>query len=155
MKRFIPAVLLLSAYFILSCSSAMNMNIIEADAWLASKADTGSPAVNISGKWQDAEYDYSKSGPQYWIHQVRGGSLGWGLGEFRQKGNDVTGALGDYVIKGVVNGEQVYLVMFYGGEVYYTVKLEVIGEKELFGCYYYPEDKKQSAPYPMKLIRAN
>ena len=154
MKRFIPAVLLLSAYFILSCSSCA-MNIIEADAWLASKADATSPVINITGKLQDAEYDYSKSGPQYWFLQVSGGSLGWGLGEFRQKGNDVTGVLGNYVIKGVVNGEQVYLVMFYGGEVYYTAKLEVIGEKELFGCYYYPEDKKQSAPYPMKLIRAN
>jgi hypothetical protein len=45
--------------------------------------------------------------------------------------------------------------MIYGGEVYYTAKLEVIGEKELFGSYYYPKDKEQSAPYPMKLIRAN
>jgi len=92
MRKLITTFLLISLFFLLSCSSALK--IAEVDPWLASKADIGSPSVDVSGKWQDAEYDYSKSGPQYWIHQVGGRSLGWGLGEFRQKETMLPASLG-------------------------------------------------------------
>jgi len=141
MKRYIPAVLLLSAYFILSCSSAMN--IIEADAWLASKADAASPTVDITGKWQDAEYDYSTS----W------NALGWGVGELVQKGANVSGIIGNYEFKGMVSGKKIYFVALYGGKVYYTANFEMNDNKELVGNYYDAKDKEQKAPYPMRLKR--
>lgn len=74
--------------------------------WLNSLA--GTAAVDITGVW-DA-----------------GGAItgGWGEGRFIQTGNRISGTLGFYNVDGVVNGTNVYLVLYARTAVYYTAHLQ-------------------------------
>jgi hypothetical protein len=84
------------------------------DAWLSSKA--GRASVNISGAWEALEW-------------------GWGgAGRFTQSGNKISGALGNYTVRGVVNGSTVYLAFVSGGWTYYTAVLTKRGS--MLGGFY-------------------
>lgn len=76
------------------------------NAWLNSVA--GAAAVNITGVWDS------------------GGAVtgGWGEGRFIQTGNHISGTLGFYSVDGVVNGTNVYMVLYSRAAVYYTAHLQ-------------------------------
>ena len=78
--------------------------------------------------------------------------FGWGEGYLKQDQNKVSGAIGNYNIKGIVSGNKVYLVFIYGGSVYYTARLEMI-DGLLVGNYFEADDKEQSNGYPTSLAR--
>ena len=75
------------------------------------------------------------------------------MAQLDQKGSDVTGTIERYSIKGVVNGNSIYLVMFHIDIVDFTANLEVIDANELKGNYYSSRDKEQAIPKPMVLKR--
>jgi hypothetical protein len=131
MKRIVVASVVIFCMFILSgCAS---LKLAEAEAWLTSKAGSPNPAVDISGSWQDSI------------------APDWGTFQFTQKGGNVTGTIPSYNIKGVVNGNSVYLVIYFGEEkVDYTAVLELQG-KELKGNYFRSTDPDQKTPLPMAL----
>jgi hypothetical protein len=76
------------------------------NTWLNSVA--GAAAVNITGVWDS------------------GGAVtgGWGEGRFIQTGNHISGTLGFYNVDGVVNGKNVYLVLYTSAAVYHTAHLQ-------------------------------
>ena len=132
MKRIVVSMGVISCLFMLSCGSAMKLT--EADSWLTSKTGSNpNPAVQISGSWQDSV------------------DPNWGMFQFDQKGGNVTGTIADYKIKGVVNGNNVYLVLYYGETVDYTVMLEMNDKHELKGNYYASRDTDLLTPHPMAL----
>jgi hypothetical protein len=134
MRRLILFSLLIGVSLILSCSFGLRMAGV--DSWLNKVGGTESPTVDISGEWQDTNT----------------GMMGWGEGYFDQKGRNITGSLGDYVIKGVVSGNTADLVIIYFGSVHFTAKLELINNS-LRGFYYSYRDEKQSTGYNMALKR--
>jgi len=117
-------------FFCISCGASMP----KGEEWLNSK--TESAEINIAGTWMSPE---------------------WGTAKLNQEGKDVTGRLGDYPVKGVVSGNMVYLLMYSGGSVHYTAKLEPLDEKTLKGSYakYTIIEEKNEHTYirPMTLIR--
>jgi hypothetical protein len=148
MRRLILLLLITAILFLLSCRTGSDLRVSEIDPWLNQMAGSIDPTVSISGKWQDSDYNYDETrfNPFGW-------GKGWGKGDFEQKGRDITGFLGDYVVKGVISGKEAYLVFTYGGSVYYTTRLELKNDFELIGNYYSSNDRQQSAPYPMALKR--
>jgi hypothetical protein len=144
MKKFSLLLLVILAIFSLSaCSTALQ--VTEVDEWLSAKAGGTGPTIRVSGEWQDAN-----------AVNAFDTFMGWGTGTFEQNGGTVTGNLGQYIIKGKVSGNKLYLVLLYGGSVYYTANLELKkGNKELSGYYFYPKDKEQMKPYLMSLKRIN
>jgi hypothetical protein len=62
------------------------------------------------------------------LHADDGGVIGitggWGEGRFIQTGNRISGTLGFYNVDGVVNGTNVYLVLYARAAVYYTSHLQ-------------------------------
>jgi hypothetical protein len=76
------------------------------NVWLNSVA--GAAAINITGVWDS------------------GGAVagGWGEGRFIQTGNHISGTLGFYNVDGVVNGTNVYLVLYTRAAVYHTAHLQ-------------------------------
>jgi len=84
-----------------------------AQDWLT--VNEGKAAINISGDWL-----------------ARDG--GWGQIRFVQNGSQVTGAMGSYSVKGVINGSRVSLALISSDWVYYTVKLKKVGD-QLEGFY--------------------
>jgi len=92
------------------CSTAEKYAANQAAAlsWLDSKA--GKPSIRVDGAWEALEY-------------------GWGgAGRFVQSGNEISGALGSYTVRGVVNGSDVYLVFDSGGWSYYSAVLKRRGD---------------------------
>jgi hypothetical protein len=89
-----------------------------ADGWVAQR--TAAPKINVTGKWK---------------------SDAWGKGEFKQKGREVTGTLGDYKIKGVVSGYRAYLVADQDDWSFYTIVLKRHTADALEGSY------SSSVPY--------
>jgi hypothetical protein len=73
-----------------------------AQGWLSAKA--GSTKANASGKWTDATSD------------------GWGDANLVQRGNRITGTLGNYEVDGVANGSQVFLALHSDRWYYYSVE---------------------------------
>ncbi|MGH8048653.1 MAG: hypothetical protein ACREKL_15545 [Chthoniobacterales bacterium] len=69
-----------------------------ATQWLDTNA--GSATIDVTGRWH---------------------ADNWGGGTLTQKGNKITGTLGDYVANGVVKGRTVYLTLSNDGWVYYTI----------------------------------
>lgn len=65
--------------------------------------------------------------------------------------NILSGAIGNYVIEGVVSGNKVYLVFLSGGVVYYTARLEMFEDGVLRGKYFDSDDKEQANGYPTSL----
>lgn len=118
MKKFVCLFLALTAIFTLlpACSTAEKYAANQAATknWLDSKA--GSAGVRVGGLWETVEY-------------------GWGgPGRFEQRGNRITGALGNYTVNGVINGSTVYLAFVSSGWTYYTGVLKM--RDGMLGGYY-------------------
>jgi hypothetical protein len=134
-------------FIIASCRS--NSNYVKAEnnlnsgrSWLISKA--GKAEINIDGNWEDSEY------------------FAWGNPAFIQNGNIIKGYMrwrggSPYSVEGVVNGKNVYLILIYGGNIYYTMIFEGT-DNLLLGSYYddftkdvtrdwYPINIRRSAGY--------
>lgn len=80
--------------------------------WLDSKKDN--PTINVSGSWISPE---------------------WGSARFKQENRNVSGALGDYPVKGVVSGDTLYLLMYSGSKVDYSAELKALDNNTLKGSY--------------------
>jgi len=91
-----------------SCGVAMT----DGQKWLDSKTDA--PEMNIAGQWVSPE---------------------WGDANFKQEKKDVSGMLGDYPVRGVVSGNQIYLLMYAGDKVHYSAKLKASDENNFEGFY--------------------
>ena len=102
----------------MACSSTLRRE--EFNSWLGKVSDNNPPAINIEGKWHDAQFDFKFA---------RFTPIGWGQGNFEQDGAFFDGELGRYSIKGQVSGRSVYMVMLYGGTVEYTAKLRLRRDK--------------------------
>ncbi len=136
MRSFSTVFLTLSVIFVISCArEVLRQN--EIDPWLNTISGGKPSEINITGKWHDAE------GSTY---------FGWGEGYLRQEQNKITGAIGNYNIKGVVSGKTVYLVFLSGGNVHYTARLEM-SQDLLTGNYFKATDKEQKKGYPTSLAR--
>src|SRR5208337_1674560 len=132
MRSLTIVLLTLSLIFVISCA----LKQTEIDPWL-NTISGGKPAeIDITGKWRNAE----------------GGWFGWGEGYLRQEQNTISGAIGDYNIKGVVSGQRVYLVFLSGGRVYYTARLEMFQDL-LTGNYFNAKDKEQTKGYPTSFVK--
>jgi hypothetical protein len=62
-----------------------------ADDWLRSNATTAAPEMNIAGYWASSD---------------------WGDSYFRQQGGKISGMLGSYPVRGVINQHTAYLVIY-------------------------------------------
>jgi hypothetical protein len=134
MKKLMLILFVVPVFFIMSCATALKETDI--DSWLTTKAGGTPAAVNISGTWKDALNETDSF-------------MSWGQGELTQTGNNLTGNISTYVIKGIVSGNTVYFVMYNKTAVDYTVKLELRNNNELYGNYYSSRDTKQTGPTPM------
>lgn len=134
MKKLMLILLVVPVFFIMSCASAMKATDI--DSWLSGKAAGQAASVNVTGTWKDSLNESDSF-------------MSWGQGEWLQTGNNVTGNISTYVIKGIVSGKTVYLVLYNGEAVDYTAKLELRNNDELYGNYYKSRDIQQTAPTPM------
>lgn len=145
MKKFIIFVLACLIVSLASCSSALKHK--EVDSWLISKAGSEKAMINITGSWQDIHKNETSSQP--WP-----GYSGWDKGTFEQTGRDVTGTLGNYMIKGIVSGETLVMVVMYGGTPYYMAKLKM-KNNTLSGEYYSSKDRELESPFPMTLKKVD
>lgn len=107
-----PLAILISAFLILSC---MRLTREDTNAWLHTK--TAGSGIDMSGKWDSGGFTTG----------------GWGEGDFIQEGRHFHGSLGMYYVDGVVTGEQVYMAISSGNRVYYTARLEKMGDGSLTG----------------------
>ena len=109
MKTLFTLALLSAAILLGGCSNAEKYaaNQAATSSWL--KSSGGRPDMRISGAWEALE-------------------TGWGgAGRFVQTGNQITGALGNYTVRGVVNGTTAYLAFESSGWTYYTAVLKKRG----------------------------
>jgi len=136
MRTFSTLFLTLSLIFVISCTHA-TLKQNEIDPWLNTISSGKTPEIDITGKWHDAE------GSTF---------FGWGEGYLRQEGNKISGAIGNYNIKGVVSGKTVYLVFLSGGAIYYPARLEMFQDL-LTGNYFKANDKEQKKGYPTSFTR--
>lgn len=84
------------------------------DSWLAQSQ--GAAGIDVGGLWEPVEF-------------------GWGgSGRFEQRGNKISGALGNYTVRGVVNGNRVYLAFISNGWTHYTGVLKKRGS--MLGGFY-------------------
>lgn len=125
--------LALSLIFVISCALKQK----EIDPWLNTISGGKPPEINITGKWRDTQGN---------------GFFAWGEGYLHQQQNKITGVIGSYNIEGVVLGKMVYLVFLYRGTVYYTARLEILGDL-LTGNYFKASDKKQKRAYPTSFVK--
>lgn len=102
-KTMLTITVLLCALYI-SCAG---IDTKQSNAWLSSKA--GKSTFDITGKW-DAGGVFTG---------------GWGQGNLLQEENKVYGTLGLYNVNGVINDDEVFLVLSSGGRLYYTAKLKI------------------------------
>ena len=118
------------------CLQACGVNMIKGENWLASKTDK--PAMDVSGAWSSPE---------------------WGVANLKQEAKNITGALGDYPVKGVVSGDDLYLLMYSGDKVHYFAELKATDKNTFEGLYsakYGTIDEARNAPVltrPMSLTR--
>ncbi|MBS3754810.1 MAG: hypothetical protein KGY56_03840 [Desulfobacterales bacterium] len=139
MKKIIYACAILMVFLpLMACSSGLTK--AEIDPWLQQVAGDRTPAINVEGRWQDANADPDTP-------------FSWGRGFLEQEGNQVKGSLGNYNVEGKVSGDKVYLVFLSAGEVYHTARLEKQKDGVLRGDYYYSDDKEQENGMPMALER--
>jgi hypothetical protein len=106
--------LLLAALVLTGCKSAEDYarNNNATAGWL--EAHAGQPSINVAGQWHSDD---------------------WGDALFKQKGNRVTGILGDYPIGGVLSGRTLYLAITSDGWTDYTAILEPTSPRTLAGQY--------------------
>lgn len=111
--------------------------MIKGENWLASK--TAKPDVDVTGAWYSQE---------------------WGDAKFKQEAKNVTGTLGDYPVKGVVSGNDLYLFMYSGDKIHYFAELKAADKNTLKGLYsekYGAIDEAKNAPVlkrQMSLMKA-
>jgi hypothetical protein len=99
-----------SVIFLDACSNGEKYaaNQAAANTWLI--AHRGASAIRVDGAWEALEF-------------------GWGgAGRFVQSGNTISGALGNYTVKGSVRGSEVYLTFYSDGWTYYTAELRKRGD---------------------------
>jgi hypothetical protein len=96
---FLSAVILLAG-----CNSPQRFeaNRTAAQSWLSSQA--GTARGNVSGTWRDETRD------------------AWGDARLSQRGNKITGTLGNYEVDGVMNGSRVFLALKTDDWYYYSVE---------------------------------
>jgi len=97
--------------FLGACSSAEKYaaNQSATERWLGGKQ--GSADVRVSGTWEEVQ-------------------SGWGgPATFVQHGSRISGVLGRYSAKGVLNGSTVYLALESSGWTYYTAVLKKHGDR--------------------------
>lgn len=100
--------ILIALTTLVGCSTAEKYaaNQAAATQWLDESA--GRPTVAVNGAWEALEY-------------------GWGgAGRLVQTGNRITGTLGNYTVRGVVNGAHIFLAFDSNGWTYYTAKLRKV-----------------------------
>ena len=134
MKRFIILVVVLSTLSVFSCAS-VKFKQEEIDPWLVTISDNLPATINVEGKWHDPESS---------------GVMGWGEGHVLQNGNNLSGAIGSYDVKGVVSGGIVYVAFYTKGRVYYTARLEMVEPGVLEGKYFDADDREQKKGYATK-----
>ena len=95
------------AIFLSGCNSPQRFeaNRTAAQAWLSSKA--GTARSNVTGAWHDATQD------------------DWGDARLVQRGNKITGTLGNYEVDGVMNGSRVFFALK-ADDWYYTKRQQVL-----------------------------
>jgi hypothetical protein len=131
--RFLGIVVIMSYALLLE---ACGVSMTKGENWLASK--TEKPAIDVSGAWYSPE---------------------WGASNFKQQGKDVTGMLGDYPVKGVVSGDDLYLLMYSGDKIHYFAELKASDKNAFKGLYsekYATFDETKNAPTlkrPMSLTK--
>ena len=96
--------LLLATILLTACNSPQRFeaNRSAAQTWLSGKA--GTARGNVSGTWRDATRD------------------AWGDARLVQRGNKITGTLGDYEVDGVMDGSRVFLALKTDDWYYYSVE---------------------------------
>lgn len=102
------ALVIIAAIFLISCGVSMTTG----EYWLASKE--GKSEIDVSGAWVSPE---------------------WGLAKFEQQNNRITGILGDYPVKGVASGNDLYLMMYSAGRADYFAELKAIDKNTFVGNY--------------------
>lgn len=92
------------AIFLSGCNSPQRFeaNRTAAQAWLSSKA--GTARSNVTGAWHDATQD------------------DWGDARLVQRGNKITGTLGNYEVDGVMNGSRVFFALKADDWYYYSAE---------------------------------
>lgn len=141
-KVYASFIILVLCGFITSC-----LTHHQANTWLNAKK--GVPTINISGGWDAGS--------------LVGG--GWGGATVVQNGNEFFGTMGMYNIKGVVNGDTVYMIFTSGARIYYTgclkpaqdgtlqgitVENEIIGQNESQNAMKHPIIMKKYGQREMK-----
>jgi hypothetical protein len=132
--RFLWIVLIVSTAI---CLQACGVSMIKGENWLASK--TAKPDVDVSGTWYSQE---------------------WGSANLKQEGKNITGMFGDYPVKGVASGNDLYLLMYSGDKIHYFAELKAADKNTFQGLYsekYGTIDEAKNAPVlkrPMSLTRA-
>lgn len=108
MSRAFFAAVALTAIGLTSCSvvtefndARYNRNNKSGDRWLSDQSEPA--AVNVAGNWISGD---------------------WGRGWLVQDGRKVRGTLGGYSVRGVVSGQQVYLLIAQGDWYYYSAVLD-------------------------------
>ena len=94
----------LAAVLLTACNSPQRFeaNRTAAQSWLSGKA--GTAQGDLSGAWRDGTRE------------------DWGEGRLVQRGNKITGMLGDYEVDGVMNGSRVFLALKADDWYYYSVE---------------------------------
>lgn len=119
-------IILISLFGITSCRSTI-LKKHHIGRWLQARQSQPA-AIDISGFWKDARGD------------------GWAKGLFKQEGNDLSGSLGPYMIKGIVTGKTVYLVLIYQGRTDFIFRMTPEGNKMLNGQYFRNHKLKDGVP---------
>lgn len=83
--------------------------------WLISKE--GTPSINITGIWDSGNMM----------------SGGWGGAQLIQSGNKISGTLGLYSVKGVINGTSIYLSLYTNMRIYHTAILNMVDKGKMEG----------------------
>jgi hypothetical protein len=130
-----PAVVFALSFLLFACAGRIDK---AANDWL--QTHPGPALVDVSGQWNSGS--------------AMGG--GWGGGNFVQEGKDIYGQLGFYTVRGVVSGTTLYLNLISGGRVYYTAKLEKVGEnlyrgKAVDGAIIGTKEARSATIYPIFL----
>ena len=94
----------LAAVLLTACNSPQRFeaNRTAAQSWLSGKA--GTARGDVSGAWRDGTRE------------------AWGDASLVQRGNKITGTLGDYQVDGVMNGSRVFLALKTDDWYYYSVE---------------------------------
>ncbi len=108
---------------------------LQIDPWLNTISGGKPSEIDVTGRWRDIQGS---------------GLFTWGEGYLRQEQGKVSGAIGEYHIKGVVSGKIVYLVFLSQGHAIYSARLEMFQDL-LTGSYFDANDRRQMKGSPISL----